>query len=147
VWERDQGQCTFVGDAGQRCPARTLLEFDHIEPVALDGRANVAGIRLRCRAHNPYEAECAFGAAFMRRKREQARAVALRSAAKARTQAATDEVIAPLRVLGVSAAEARAAAALCESIPDAPLEQRVRRALSYLHPRPRATATTAPCTP
>jgi len=29
VWERDQGQCTFVSETGHRCTARKLLEFDH----------------------------------------------------------------------------------------------------------------------
>jgi len=52
VWERDQGQCTFVSEAGRRCPARTRLEFDHIVEVARGGEATVSGIRLRCRAHN-----------------------------------------------------------------------------------------------
>src|SRR6266487_1350387 len=76
VWERDGGQCTFVSEAGRRCPARKLLEFDHIEEVARGGRATVAGIRLRCRAHNQYGAECAFGAGFMRHKRDEARRTA-----------------------------------------------------------------------
>jgi len=39
VWERDGAQCTFVGDAGQRRPARTPLEFDHVDPVARGGEA------------------------------------------------------------------------------------------------------------
>ena len=52
VWERDGGRCTFVSGAGRRCPARTLLEFDHIDEVARGGRATVPGMRLRCRAHN-----------------------------------------------------------------------------------------------
>jgi len=73
VRERDQDQCTFQSESGQRCPARMRLEFDHIEPVARGGRATVDGMRLRCRAHNQYAAECAFGAGFMARKREQAR--------------------------------------------------------------------------
>src|SRR5207247_5002327 len=70
VWERDGGRCTFVSEAGRRCPARTRLEFDHVDEV---GRASVAGVRLRCRAHNQYGAECTFGAEFMREKREAAR--------------------------------------------------------------------------
>src|SRR6266571_8647509 len=76
VWERDQGRCTFVSESGRRCPARTRLEFDHIEAVARGGRASVAGIRLRCRAHNQYAAECTFGTEFMRHQREAARAAA-----------------------------------------------------------------------
>jgi hypothetical protein len=136
VWERDGGQCTFVSETGRRCPARKLLEFDHVEEVARGGRATVAGIRLRCRAHNQYGAECTFGAGFMREKREAARrgAKARRQEQEARARAAAEEVIAPLRVLGFRAEEARHAAALCETIPEASLEQRVRRALSYFHP-------------
>src|SRR5207244_976135 len=73
VWERDGGQCTFVSPAGQRCPARTLLEFDHIDPAALGGQATVDNTRLLCSSHNQLAAECAFGAEFMANKREEAR--------------------------------------------------------------------------
>jgi len=76
VWERDQGQCTFVSETGHRCPARSPLEFDHADPVAHGGEATVSGIRLRCRAHNQYGADCVFGAGFMSEKREAARAAA-----------------------------------------------------------------------
>jgi hypothetical protein len=72
VWERDGGRCTFVGERGHRCAAQRFLEFDHVDPVARGGRATVDRIRLRCRAHNQFEAERAFGAKFMREKREQA---------------------------------------------------------------------------
>jgi len=63
--------------------------------------------------------------------------------ARARARAAAEEVIAPLRSLGFRAEEARHAAALCESIPEASLEQRVRRALSYFNP-PRRVSTPTP---
>jgi 5-methylcytosine-specific restriction endonuclease McrA len=146
VWERDRGQCTFVSEAGRRCPARKLLEFDHVEEVARGGRASVAGIRLRCRAHNQYGAECTFGVGFMREKREEAqRAAEARkqdTEAHERARAAAAEVIAPLRELGFRADEARRAAALCEAIPEASLEQRVRRALTYFHPPGRVWAPT-----
>jgi hypothetical protein len=69
VWKRDGGQCTFVSEAGHRCTARKPLEFDHVQEVACGGEATVTGIRLRCRAHNQYGAECTFGAEFMRHKR------------------------------------------------------------------------------
>jgi len=79
----------------------------------------------------------------MREKRDAAqRAAAARrmeTEACARAWAAAEEVIAPLRSLGFRADEARCAAALCEAIPDAPLEQRVRRALSYFQPRPKTS--------
>jgi hypothetical protein len=71
VVQRDGGQCTFVGGDGHRCTARKFLEFDHAEEVARGGVATVANIRLRCSAHNQYQAECAFGAGFMERKRLQ----------------------------------------------------------------------------
>jgi hypothetical protein len=84
VWERDHGQCTFVSDAGHRCPARTLVEFDHIDEVARGGRATIGGMRLRCRAHNQYTAERTFGTEFMRHKRQDA---AARRAETARREA------------------------------------------------------------
>jgi 5-methylcytosine-specific restriction endonuclease McrA len=74
VWERDQGQCTFVGPDGNRCPAQRYLEFDHINPVARGGRATVEKMRLRCHAHNQYEADRAFGAAFMTKRRQESQA-------------------------------------------------------------------------
>ena len=89
VWERDGGQCTFMGESGHRCAARKFLEFDHIQELARGGRATVAGIRLRCRAHNQYAAERTFGADFMRHKREAAQrsAAARRYEREARTSA------------------------------------------------------------
>jgi hypothetical protein len=165
VWARDGGQCTFVSDAGHRCPARTRLEFDHVEPVALGGHATVKGMRLRCRAHNQYTAECAFGAGFMARKREatqhaaeeaRARAAAAEQAraraevdaaaaeeARARAAAAA-EVVPWLRALGLRAAEAHRAAETCKAMPDAPLEERVRLALRCSARPPQVCATAVP---
>ena len=73
VRERDGERCAFVSEDGRRCEARTLLEFDHQEPVARGGAATVENVRLVCRAHNQYAAECAFGAEFMERKRSEPR--------------------------------------------------------------------------
>ncbi len=169
VWQRDGGRCTFVGDSGHRCEARTRLEFDHIEPFARGGQATPARMRLRCRAHNQLEAERTYGADFMRHKRQEARrgttaargtaqgcetawthdtgrardAAAAQERAVARAldreraaarQARADEVIPWLRGLGFRADEARRAAALCDDMPDAPLEARVRAALASLAP-------------
>lgn len=88
VWSRDGGQCTSVGDGGKRCDERQFLEYDHIDPVARGGKATVENIRLRCSSHNQYEAEKAFGAAFMENKREQARQARAeaRNAREARSQ-------------------------------------------------------------
>jgi hypothetical protein len=60
VWERDHGQCAFVGTRG-RCTERGFLEFHHILPFADGGSATVENIQLRCRAHNQYELEQWFG--------------------------------------------------------------------------------------
>jgi 5-methylcytosine-specific restriction endonuclease McrA len=70
VWERDGGQCTFSSESGHRCPSRDYLEYDHIVPVARGGTATVENLRLRCRAHNQFEAERVYGREFMKHKRE-----------------------------------------------------------------------------
>jgi hypothetical protein len=140
VWARDSGRCTFVSETGRRCPARKCLEFDHIEEVARGGEASVQDIRLRCRAHNQYQAECTFGAGFMEQKREEARraAEARRQDADAeasRRAAAAEqarEIMPWLKRLGFRDEEIRGAAALCDLPPDATLEERVRVALSHL---------------
>ncbi len=61
VWLRDGGRCAFVASAGRRCGERAFLEFHHREPYAIGGEATVANISLRCRQHNHYEGELAFG--------------------------------------------------------------------------------------
>jgi 5-methylcytosine-specific restriction endonuclease McrA len=76
VWQRDGGQCTFVSEKGKRCEARDRLEFDHADPIARGGQTAADRMRLRCRAHNQYSAECTFGAGFMREKRDEARCAA-----------------------------------------------------------------------
>ena len=65
VWERDAGQCAFVGVAG-RCTERGFLEFHHVVPFADGGPTTVANVQLRCRAHNAYEAEEWFGPLLVR---------------------------------------------------------------------------------
>jgi 5-methylcytosine-specific restriction endonuclease McrA len=143
VWQRDRGQCTFVGEQGQRCRSRKFLEFDHIDPVARGGKATVDAIRLRCRSHNQYEAERTFGAGFMNDKREETRrAAAERSRAVAREHAR--DVMAALRELKVRPEEARRAVEYCATIPDASLEDRTRAALRYLCPKTRSVAARAP---
>ncbi len=104
VWVRDGGQCTFVSDAGHRCCARELLEFDHIEEVARGGKAAVAGVRLRCRGHNQFTAEQTFGAEFMKAKREEAQRVAQEKRDAKASEAATAREVA--RVAAEQAATA-----------------------------------------
>jgi 5-methylcytosine-specific restriction endonuclease McrA len=74
VHERDGEQCTFVSDTGHRCTETRFLEHDHVHPVARGGPATIENTRLRCRAHNQYEAERTYGAGFMREKRQAAKA-------------------------------------------------------------------------
>ena len=83
VWERDGGRCTFVSDQGRRCEATSKLEFDHAQPFARGGQATPSQLRLRCRAHNQFEAERTYGKDFMRHKREQARRRTAEDRAKA----------------------------------------------------------------
>lgn len=61
VVRRDDAQCTFVSDSGERCTARELLELDHRHPRALGGANDAPNLRLLCRAHNQYAAERIFG--------------------------------------------------------------------------------------
>ncbi|MET0554766.1 MAG: hypothetical protein ABW221_17120 [Vicinamibacteria bacterium] len=61
VWVRDAGRCAFVGTSGRRCSECAFLEYHHVVPYAVGGKATVANIQLRCRAHNGYEAEVFFG--------------------------------------------------------------------------------------
>jgi len=137
-----------VGENGQRCPACSDLDFDHIIPVARGGRSTEDNVRLLCSAHNQLEAERTFGAGFMETKREAARAAAeeRRTAAEERrAQAETERaekraraeaervaaaeraevekdpdrsVVPWLRSLGVTLDNARRADAYCQSLPN-----------------------------
>jgi hypothetical protein len=124
VHQRDGGRCTFVAENGHRCEARRFLEFDHVLEVARGGQSTVGNLRLRCRTHNQFTAEQTYGPDLMQAKREEA-------AAKKRIE----EIIPWLRELGCSVVEARHAAERSESIPHAPLVDRVRLAVSQLGPR------------
>jgi hypothetical protein len=61
VWERDGGQCAFVGKTGVRCEERRFLEFHHRKPWEAGGGPSVENIALRCEAHNQYESRAYFG--------------------------------------------------------------------------------------
>lgn len=60
VWNRDSGQCAFVGAQG-RCAERGFLEYHHVKPYAVGGASTVENIQLRCAMHNRYEADLFFG--------------------------------------------------------------------------------------
>jgi hypothetical protein len=140
VWNRDHGRCTFVGTNGHRCNSVTFLEFDHVDPR---NRADtVAGLRLRCRAHNQYEAERIFGTEFMERKREERRLAAQkrRDEAEARSKASVkdaeveeqiQDVLSALRGLGLKGEQARLAAAHARTLDHATLADRIRAALEF----------------
>ncbi|HKQ57522.1 MAG TPA: HNH endonuclease [Candidatus Eisenbacteria bacterium] len=136
VCARDGCQCTFVGDNGHRCDARRGLQYDHVVPLARGGEATVDNIRLLCRTHNQYEAERTYGEEFMRRKREAAAETRAKREADKRVHDEQDkDIIAGLRTLGYNANQARSAAAFSRDMPDATLEERMRRALSYFRLR------------
>jgi 5-methylcytosine-specific restriction endonuclease McrA len=170
VWARDEGRCTFVGATGRRCAASAFLEFDHVVPVARGGRSTVDGLRLRCRAHNQYRAERAFGAEFMAEKRRLAsseRGVAggrrgagderslgerrptgdkgspVAGGAESPTDVRSRDLTACLQSLGFRVQEIRRAAESREVTGPASLEERVRAALRLLCPKAR-TVTSGP---
>ena len=68
IWERDGGQCAFVGTNG-RCVERGFLEFHHVVPYADGGESVATNLELRCHAHNAYEAERWFGPLLVREGR------------------------------------------------------------------------------
>jgi 5-methylcytosine-specific restriction endonuclease McrA len=98
VRARDGEQCTFVSAEGKRCPARTLLEFDHWKERSCGGAATIENIRLRCRGHNQYAAERTYGKDFMCEKR--------REAAEARAKRRAEDSARP-NVAAAQPAEAR----------------------------------------
>ncbi len=75
VHARDGGQCAFVSEQGERCTERGFLEFDHVVAFARGGPPTEPNTRLLCAAHNQYEADRAFGAAFMQERRGARRTV------------------------------------------------------------------------
>ena len=60
VWQRDQGQCAFVGSIG-RCTERGFLEYHHRIPFSDGGATSPDNLELRCRPHNAFEVERWFG--------------------------------------------------------------------------------------
>jgi len=100
VRARDGGQCTFVSEKSERCPAKGSLEYDHVKPVAKGGESTVDNLRLRCRAHNQLAAEKEYGEEFMREKRKDSRrAAAAREPSDAGRQA-TNSLGSPVRAPG-----------------------------------------------
>jgi len=147
VRERDGDRCTFTSAGGRRCEERRFLEFDHIHPVARGGVATLENLRLRCRAHNRHEAERMFGADRVPARRVTKGGAAPGTPAIGRPgptprtppePEASADVIPWLRALGFRSDEARRGAEACARLAGAPLEARVRHAVSQLAPAPRA---------
>jgi hypothetical protein len=69
VRARDGDRCRYVDEQGRRCPERNRLQFHHRHPFGLGGNHSVSNIRLMCRAHNAYLAECDYGREAMARHR------------------------------------------------------------------------------
>ncbi len=67
VRERDGDRCRYVDEHGRRCKERDRLQFHHRHPFGLGGEHSVGNIRLMCRAHNAYLAECDYGREAMAR--------------------------------------------------------------------------------
>jgi len=144
VWERDGGRCTFVGTDGHHCGATHRLEFDHFVPKARGGETTADNLRLLCRPHNQFEAERVLGKDHVAQRRElaqreRARAKVATEASAARAKAREvakrarhDDVLAALRGLGFTVAEAKRGAALADAMPEASLEACLKHALTDL---------------
>jgi len=73
VFERDGERCTFTDAEGNRCPATTWLELDHVVARGRGGSSELANLRVRCRAHNRLHAEQTFGKLHVERKIQERR--------------------------------------------------------------------------
>ena len=61
VRERDGDRCRYVDEQGRRCKERARLEFHHQHPFGLGGDHSGDNVRMMCRSHNAYLAECDYG--------------------------------------------------------------------------------------
>jgi hypothetical protein len=67
VLERDGLGCCWVDLEGKRCNNTAWLELDHRQPSGKGGGSEPHNLRLLCRAHNRFAAECAYGREHMER--------------------------------------------------------------------------------
>jgi len=84
VYVRDKGQCRFLSPTGERCCARSRLEFHHIQAFGFGGPPTEKNIVLFCRAHNALMAERDFSREHIQRCIRATRTA--RSQASATTQ-------------------------------------------------------------
>ncbi len=73
VRERDGDRCRYLDEQGRRCKEHNWLQFHHRHPFGLGGEHSVGNIRLMCRAHNAYMAECDYGREAMATRRRPRR--------------------------------------------------------------------------
>ena len=144
VWERDGGQCAYVSPEGHRCKERDPIELDHVVPVARGGKSTIENLRLLCRPHNRLMAERAFGKTHMQTRREEAKrhraAERFHKQAerertekrKAEIECQREELGETFRELGYSGAELERALGCCATRPEAPIEERIAYALSFM---------------
>jgi hypothetical protein len=65
VFQRDGERCTYVSPSGRRCTSRAFIELDHRVARAQGGSGKARNLRVRCRAHNLFEAKQVFGEAHV----------------------------------------------------------------------------------
>ena len=137
---RDGSRCTFVSNAGQRCPSRHALEYDHVVPLAQGGSTSAENLRLLCPGHNQYEADRRLGREFMAAKR-RARPPLVHHANDEFPDAA--DVRAALVTLGFEKPEIAAAMEFAAGLPrELAAAERVKAILRMRHARRREYAET-----
>jgi len=87
VYVRDKGQCRFVSPIGERCCARSRLEFHHIQAFGVGGPPTEKNIVLFCRAHNALMAERDFSREHIQRCIQASHAARTRGSATTRPSA------------------------------------------------------------
>jgi hypothetical protein len=80
IYERDQGQCTFVDDRGQRCSETHFIHVHHLTPFAHGGPHQLENLTLGCAAHNALAAEQDFGREHIDGRRDDCRHLSRRRA-------------------------------------------------------------------
>jgi hypothetical protein len=86
VYVRDKGQCRFLSPTGERCCARSRLEFHHIQAFGFGGPPTEKNIVLFCHAHNALMAERDFSREHIHRCIQASQAARTRSSARPSAQ-------------------------------------------------------------
>ena len=66
IFERDGYRCTHLSPQGHRCSETSRLELHHLVPFAKGGEHTLAGLTVRCQAHNLHDAVLDFGEEMIR---------------------------------------------------------------------------------